>query len=145
MKYGLGHVVLTMALLSGCATPLGQDEAEVTIKSFPEGARIFEGSRDHGQAPVTVSYQMPPTLTTANSSPMTAVWASGVQRTVRIELKRGKLHYTFQRPPNAPGIEVDVGVAMQIRERQAQHDAEVGDTLGNIGFELGRALGGSRR
>lgn len=123
-------------LLTGCATPLGPDEAAVTFSSNPPGATITTAAGTE-RAPAVARFKLNPGQQTAVSSTVTARWVSGASASARINLKRGNLHYVFQRPQGVPGLEQDVQYAIHLERMDAAAASDVGDSL----YEMGKSLG----
>jgi len=105
---------LTAALLSGCAAPPQADEAKLTYKSSPAGAKIYLGTTLLGTAPLMQTY--PAGGKPVFDTPLvTAVWASGAKATFWTQLKPGDDRETvIERPAGAPNLKVDMDEADRV-------------------------------
>jgi hypothetical protein len=79
-------IVVLMVVLNGCATVIGSD-AEVTVKSIPEGAEVWLNGEIVGQAPVTFSVPN-------DSSPYLTIKHPGYKMKV-VELEKGRNAATY--------------------------------------------------
>ena len=119
-------------LLTGCAT-LAPNQAQLTFISDPPGAMLYEGKTPLGMAPQVRIY----TVQEGHSSttnPITAVWGSGAQASMRFNLAlRRRQNATLYRPPNAPGLDKDLMIAIQLQQgetaRKVANDAALGNAL----------------
>jgi hypothetical protein len=121
----LGVVSLVLAMPAVASA----NDVKVTVKSFPEGATVFTVQpngmeRPWGGSPVRLKWQLPRKWTQCIMTESVKVkWVSGVEATVSgLEVcpQNGKnQEYTFQRPKDAPGVEVDVQYAIAVMQSAA--------------------------
>jgi hypothetical protein len=111
-----------LAALAGCAA--APTRAQLTYKTVPEGAELFENGKSIGVAPVTRTYDgdgKAPTITTPD---VTAVWPSGAKTSYFTYLNAGAdLQATLERPSNAPNLQADLDHAKLVaanRQREAE-------------------------
>ena len=130
-------------IICGCAT--SPNQSSIRFDSNPTGAQISISGRQFGQAPTTVTY----TFNQKNGEavfPITATWASGAQATVQIKFVGGaEGGFTIQRPANAPGLDADIQIAMQLQARRDQAYAEAMESVQGAARATGQALGQSMR
>jgi hypothetical protein len=111
-----------LAVLAGCAA--APTRAQLTYKTVPAGAELFENGKSIGVEPVTRTYESDgksPTITTPD---VTAVWSSGAKTSYFTYLNVGAdVQATLERPANAPNMQADVDHAKLVaanREREAE-------------------------
>lgn len=134
-------IVAAAVVLAGCATspaPLGPNEARITFESNPPGATI-SGDGQTYRTPVELTFTLPRGHQNYPTNPITARWVSGASVTTTVSLRRGILHYVFQRPEGVAGLEQDVGYAIHRERMSAPTDSGVGDALSDMGRTLGAA------
>ncbi len=120
-------LALTTAL-AGCAnTPLTKD-AMLTYETAPVGAVLYEGGQSLGVAPVTRTYKYDGKSASIQTPDVTAVWPSGAKASFFTLLPPGADRVaTIERPPNAPGRQVDEDNAKKVnadREQEARRVKE---------------------
>lgn len=119
MKYA---VLFTCLAIAGCATPLQQNQTQLTIQSIPAGAMLYEGPNALGIAPQQRIYTSNNGV--AKTTPLTAVWASGARYTTSFNIRLGaRQTATFSRPPTAPGLAQDLAYAEQLRQNDMAQQA----------------------
>jgi hypothetical protein len=118
-----------IALLTwGCASK----QLAVTYHSDPPGAALYQGDHNFGPTPRTLYYQLTDYDRQAGYKLLqgTAVrWVSGAKAGVsslRADLRNGTNQvFTFRRPDNAPGYDIDANFALQLeRNRILAEQAE---------------------
>lgn len=135
--------VLMAFLMYGCGTP--QNKSFITFESNPTGAQISSSGQQFGQAPATIVYTFKQNRGEA-VLPVTATWVSGAQSTVQIRFVGGSEGgFIIQRPANAPGLEVDAQIAMQLQASRDRARAEASDAMAGAAGAVGGALGRSIR
>jgi hypothetical protein len=110
-----------LAALAGCAA--APTRAQLTYKTVPAGAELFENGKSIGMEPVTRTYDSDgksPTITTPD---VTAVWPSGAKTSYYTYLNVGAdVQATLERPSNAPNTQADLDNAKLVtanRQREA--------------------------
>lgn len=117
----------TVALISGCATPLKPNQVRITFNSEPPGAMIYDGEKAWGNAPVTLVLTASENAMRAGYSEQNSVyamWPSGAKsrKGVRIHVGKGSQQFTFSRPSDAPGLDKDLAYAAQLRQIRASEE-----------------------
>lgn len=114
-------MLVSCALFTGCATTVAPNQVQVTFKTEPPGALLYEGNVGWGMAPQTRIFTGEK-YGTARTRPITAVWASGAKTTHYFDLRlgHGPREATFSRPVDAPGLDKDLALAAQLQQIQAQ-------------------------
>lgn len=103
--------------LAGCATPLQPNQIEITFLSQPPGAMFYEGQTAWGVAPQTKVYTFYNGINRITA--ITAIWSSGARYTSEVTGKLGERgSVTFSRPPNAPGLNIDLAFAETLRQNE---------------------------
>jgi hypothetical protein len=111
------------ALLAGCATPPPPSQVTLTYESRPEGAVLFQGTRQLGTAPITQSYPSDGKSTDVTTPEVTAVWPSGAKASFFTVLKVGADRVaTLERPANAPNVKVDLDNAQKFISKKEQEN-----------------------
>jgi hypothetical protein len=101
--------------LAGCATPLQPNQTQLTFLSEPPGAMFYEGETAWGVAPQVRIYTSYNGTTKTNA--VTAIWSSGARKTMTFNFTLGEKQIaTFSRPPNAPGLNIDLAFAERLRQ-----------------------------
>ncbi|MBK6743464.1 MAG: hypothetical protein IPG66_10985 [Hydrogenophilales bacterium] len=115
-------IFIICAPIIGCATPLKSNETLITFDSIPKGAMIYSNGKAIGMAPVTMKYTASVLhMQSGYISPdVVSVWASGTKsNTDRIRAPIGKsVTYTFSRPSDTPGLDVDMAFEMRMLEKK---------------------------
>ena len=109
------------AALAGCANTPQSKDAVLTYETTPVGAVIYEGGQSLGVAPVTRTYKYDGKSASIQTPDVTAVWPSGAKTTFFTVLPPGADRMaTIERPPNAPGLQVDQDNAKKIAAASEQ-------------------------
>jgi len=114
-----------MALfMTGCA-----HQVEITFNSDPYGATIYtDNGHSIGYAPKTLYYNIPENTKESKIiriAPISARWASGATSDsgpILVDINRHglKQEYTFKRPSNTPGADIDAKFAIELRRQHLQ-------------------------
>lgn len=123
-------------MLSGCGTPLQSNQIMVTYESMPPGAMIYKGNQAIGTAPQSMIYTINSNTVRGifqTDQQMGAVWPSGA-RSFGASINTGIQHSSivFSRPPEAPGMDIDLNYA-----RRLQTDDDAGAALMINSFNAG--------
>jgi hypothetical protein len=99
---------------------LSTRRVNVTFKSNPEGATIVSGGQNFGRSPVVLGGDLTYDeyrYGQKRFSGVSAHWPSGAKKKsgeIILDIKRGmNWDWTFQRPTNQPGVEIDVKAAIE--------------------------------
>lgn len=121
-------LLLSAALLAGCATAPSATEVTLSYESQPAGATLFEGGQPLGVAPQTRSYKAQGTATTVRTPDVTAVWPSGAKTVYFTILPLGADRVaTLERPAGAPNLQADLDHAKKLaaaNERDSKRTQE---------------------
>lgn len=127
LPFAAGLLVLAVTLV--LAHSAEANDVKLTLKSLPEGATVFtilpDGSEKMwGTAPVRLKWQVPRRWAECITTESIKVrWISGVEATVSgVDLcpRVGKnQEFVFQRPAEAPGVELDVQYAIALMRSAA--------------------------
>ena len=110
-------------LLAGCAAPAPLNQVTLTYETKPEGAVLFQGTRQLGTAPVTQSYASDGKSVDVATPEVTAVWPSGAKASFFTVLKLGADRVaTLERPANAPNLKVDLDNAQKFISKKEQEN-----------------------
>jgi hypothetical protein len=131
-------LLLAILLLTGCSS-IQSDKTDITFYSYPAGAKISQGGKNFGAAPVTLTFTRTPNTLTTN--PLTATWMSGATTTLPISFAPYTTHfffpdrqtYTFQRPQGANGTEVDIQWAIYLEQQNKNQREERAAALKQLG------------
>lgn len=113
--------LLLVFTLAGCAST---QQISVSYNSDPQGATLYEGSVMLGYTPYTAHYNLNDEMKKTGGlkpKPMSVKWASGATAAVSnlyVDLNKYGLNqsFTFQRPDNYPGRQIDVQFALKVEE-----------------------------
>ena len=116
MRFLLWLIMGIMVLIIGCASNL-----RVAYYSDPPGALLYEGGKKFGYTPVTLKYQISKEDKRLGYVVLRGAqvrWASGALASLgqlKAYLNAGKnQQFTFVRPQNIPGWEIDVQFAREL-------------------------------
>jgi len=116
-------VVFIGSLLTGCLSNSYQPNLTVTYKSEPAAATLFEGDRNFGYTPVTVTYQLTPAEIKQGRKIINGVnvrWPSGAAACLEqrnVDLSKGyNQELTLVRPYDADGMREDIQFALEIQK-----------------------------
>lgn len=122
--------------LTGCANRLASNEYEVHFETIPSGALIYESGKAIGIAPIsgTIKLSRDDMAKSLITNEFTVVWPSGarlVQKKDWSPQTHRRWRFRFDRPQNAPGLDIDLrhataldAVAAQQREAAAASNRE---------------------
>ena len=101
-------IITSLVFMSGCST-ISSDQAQLTYRTSPPGATIYEGELSWGLAPQTRLYRSITGTKIARTKEVTAVWPSGAKTTYFTDLPiDGRaFEVTISRPLDTPGIDKD--------------------------------------
>lgn len=101
------------------------DDVTLTINTHPRGATVFMGptQQEYGYAPASLKYSLGKHFfrdgRCENTQQITVRWASGAQAYIpSLALCGGngkKQEFTFVRPPEAPGGDIDATFALELQ------------------------------
>lgn len=124
MNHSFTYVVIGIGalLLSGCANNI-----YVTYDSDPSGAVLYSGNQKYGYTPYTLQYPLLKEDKARGYALLTGAsvrWASGATAeisTLRADINQHGLNhsFTFQRPSNVAGREIDAQFALQLEQTRA--------------------------
>lgn len=126
MKTLMTHflVCLVVLVLQGCDT-LPSNQVKFTVRSQPPGAMIYEGNTAWGVAPQTRYYTGDTNIGNIRTNPITAIWSSGAKASTffNLPMGQGDREYVFSRPPDAPGLSVDLDYAAQVQQQASNQQS----------------------
>jgi hypothetical protein len=126
--------ILSILILSGCATQVQQRQIRATIDSYPAGAilTVLGPNGPSGPAPQTWTWNLKPGSPTG-TIPVMARWVSGATATQTVTIGAGQdMAVSIQRP-SAPGLDADVQWAIAAQRRT---DAKTQEDQIAIGLAL---------
>lgn len=122
----IGFCFLILAA-TACA---GMRSLSITYYSDPPGASLYEDGKYMGQAPLTLRYNLSDAALqnrVTKIKGLTARWVSGAEAYLNltdVDLNSGlQQSFTFVRPANYPGREMDVDYAVEINRQRAVNQA----------------------
>jgi uncharacterized protein YceK len=121
------YLVFVVLLNAGCGT-LERNQIQITLKSEPSGAMIYEGEKAWGVTPLTLNFNFTEQalLNGYADHAISAVWPSGARKdqTIRFRMDVGTYqHYVFSRPSNVPGLDTDFANAARLQQAGQQSQA----------------------
>jgi hypothetical protein len=130
--------LVTIALsIAGCAT----QSLQVTYTSDPQGALLYENGKQWGYTPVTLTYPGVRGTFLAGQcvtlDPVLVRWSSGAEAKIggvsACPASGWIQQFTFLRPAEIPGRDLDVAMALQIQQSaSAQQQAAAAETSAAI-------------
>jgi hypothetical protein len=123
-------VVLTFAVtvLANCGAPgLASNQVLVTVQTEPLGAMLYSNGAALGMAPQTRVFtadEQAQATGWIRTAGVTAVWPSGAktETSIRLVLHQGPQVVTISRPPDAPGLDVDMAHAVRLQQTKTPQD-----------------------
>jgi hypothetical protein len=110
-------ICLLVIFASGCSTTL-----QVTYRSEPPGAALYEGDKHMGTTPVTLNYQVTDEDKKQGHKYLrgtTVRWVSGANAGIPIltaDFRNGfNQVFNFRRPDSMPGYDIDANYALQLQ------------------------------
>jgi len=135
---------ITMLLAASCFLAGCGRTLTMTYYCVPSGASLLQNGQYLGQCPATFAYPVSEEarqIGVLTTQPIAARWPSGATATVSgvtAQLSSGMVqHFTFTRPSDAQGAELDYQVGADL---DARTNAQQGEAGWNLGYLLGTAL-----
>jgi hypothetical protein len=106
---------------------LARNQVSLTVRTEPKGAMLYSSDAALGMAPQTLVYTADSQAQEAGwfrTADVTAIWPSGAraQTSVTLVLHQGPQVVTISRPPDAPGLDVDMAHALKLQQAKTVQD-----------------------
>ena len=121
-------LIFAVTVLDRCGAPgVASNQVLLTVQTEPQGAMLYSNGAALGMAPQTWVYtpdaqgQAAGWIQAAN---VTAIWPSGAktETSVRLVMHQGPQVITMSRPPDAPGLDVDMAHAVKLQQTKTAQD-----------------------
>jgi hypothetical protein len=121
-------LICALSVLADCGGPaLTRNQVLLTVQTEPQGAMLYSNGAAVGMAPQTRVFtadaqaQATGWIRTAN---VTAIWPSGAKTEISLTLvlHQGPQVVTITRPPDAPGLDVDMANAAKLQQAKTPQD-----------------------